>query len=291
VQGPQGVPGLANVIASDIWSWTTNTGSAASSGQVGISSATWAGTTQLNLNEQTKDGRNVVTIAFQRIKTGDLFYLQHKTDPTRFAYLRITGAPTDHGTWWSWPVSVESSGGAVPGGTTDTDVTLIRDTDPVATATVIGTRIEGLDGTFTIPSGAWERAPFTFARYDTETWFDPDTYGADTLGLQGHIGPYDLFGLAMFEANPNGVRGIALAGASGVDPSTIQGVNVAPAGVTVLPFNPQNALSVAASYYAGSTGFFGLHLWVFQNSGVDLHVGTGSIGSLGLAAHYRGPLS
>lgn len=124
--GPQGPAGLSGGIYSDIWSWTTNTASAASSGQVGVNAAGWAAVTQININEQTKDGRNVSVLAFPRFAIGDTLYLQHKTDPTRNAYYTISGAPVDNGTWWSIPVNFSSGNGTVPGGTTDTNVTLFK---------------------------------------------------------------------------------------------------------------------------------------------------------------------
>lgn len=126
VRGAPGPPGALNAIYSDIWSWTTSTSAASSSGQVGLNAATWALTTQINLNEATKDGRNVSVLAFPRIAVGDQLYIQHKTDAARNAYFTVTGAGTDHGTWWSWPVSFDSGLGAVPGGTTDTNVSLIK---------------------------------------------------------------------------------------------------------------------------------------------------------------------
>src|SRR5436190_16562057 len=77
--GIQGPPGATNAIYSDIWSWTTSTTAASSSGQIGLNAATWAATTQININEQTKDGRNVSVLAFPRFSVGDQLYLQHKT--------------------------------------------------------------------------------------------------------------------------------------------------------------------------------------------------------------------
>lgn len=126
VDGIQGPPGSTNAIYSDIWSWTTSTSAASASGQIGLNAATWAATTQININEQTKDGRNVSVLAFPRFSVGDQLYLQHKTDPTRYAYFTISGAPVDNGTWWSIPVTFDRGNGAVPGGTTDTNVSLLK---------------------------------------------------------------------------------------------------------------------------------------------------------------------
>lgn len=124
--GPQGAPGISSGVYSDIWVWTTKTADANTNGQVGINQTTWSEATQLNLNEQTKDARNISTILFPRILVGDQFYIQHKTDPTRFATYTVSGTPTDNGTWWSIPITFVSGAGVPPGGNTDTSLSLLK---------------------------------------------------------------------------------------------------------------------------------------------------------------------
>lgn len=122
--GAQGPPGAANAAYSATWSWTTKTADAAANGQVGINNAAWVSATQVNLNEKTTG--NVDTTNFMaRIKVGDEFYIQQKTDATRWGKYQVTGTPTDQGTWWSWPVTYEDSSGAPPNGSADTTVSFL----------------------------------------------------------------------------------------------------------------------------------------------------------------------
>lgn len=124
--GVQGPPGSVNAIYSDIWSWTTSLTVASSLGQVGLNAASWAAATQINMNEQTKDGRNVSVLAFPRINIGDQLYIQHKTDPTRYAYYTVSGAPVDNGTWWAFPVTFDRGGGTPPPINVDTNISLMK---------------------------------------------------------------------------------------------------------------------------------------------------------------------
>lgn len=130
--GPPGPPGASNAAYTGEWVWTTKTADAATSGQVGINAATWAAATQLNLNEQKGD--NADTTAFlARVEVGDSFYVQQKTDSTRWAKYTITGAGVDHGTWWSWPVTFAEGAGLVPNGNAPTVVSVLVQ-GPVAEA-------------------------------------------------------------------------------------------------------------------------------------------------------------
>lgn len=336
--GPTGPPGAANALYSAEWTWTTKTADANTSGQVGVNAGTWAGVTQVNLNEQRADNTDVSHF-LARFNVGDEFYVQVKTDASRYGLLRITGAPTDHGTWWSWPVTLVESRGTFPGGSTPMRVTLLTEGATVeewlegsgapagtlgkvgdwyldgatgdvyektaasawtlrcnikgpagsggGASTVIGCRIDSTDA-LSVASGAWTPVPaFNSVRYDTGGFFDASMFGANQIAIQGHAGIWDLYGLAQFEHNANGVRGILL-GAEGGSPANIQGCNVAPAGA---PFagGARSVLSVVGSFYSPGTGYFPLTLWLYQDSGVALNVG-GFGGSLELAAHYRGPV-
>jgi len=122
--GPQGPPGAANAVYTAIWDWTTKTADAANSGQVGINAATWAAATQLNINEKKSDSADV-TAFFARVKVGDGFWLQQKTDSSRWVIYNVSALPTDHGTWWSFPVTLDSSGGTLPNPNTDTAVSVL----------------------------------------------------------------------------------------------------------------------------------------------------------------------
>ncbi len=123
-QGSTGPPGVSNAAYTATWRWTTSTTDAASSGYVGINAATWAAATQVNVNETLPAGGDV-TNALGKLKVGDGFYVQDKTDATKWSEYTITALPTDHGTWQSFPVSYVSSGGVPPGNNEDTGVSLL----------------------------------------------------------------------------------------------------------------------------------------------------------------------
>jgi hypothetical protein len=86
----------------------------------------WNTATQVNVNKQKADNADV-SFYLSAVTAGDYLRLQHKTDSTRYARYLVTGPGTDHGTWWSWPVTVDVYGGAVPGGTTTTALTIVKD--------------------------------------------------------------------------------------------------------------------------------------------------------------------
>ena len=140
--GVQGPPGLTNAVYSDLWVWTTKTADANTNSQIGINAAIWENATQVNINERTKDNRDVSTLAFPRILIGDQIYLQLKTDSTRFAYFEVTALPTDRGNWWSIPVIFKTGGGAPPAGNNDTNVSLMKSG---ADATSVPVQDEGVD--------------------------------------------------------------------------------------------------------------------------------------------------
>jgi hypothetical protein len=119
-----GPPGSTNAIYTATWNWTTSTSSAGTAKQIGINASTWAAATQVNVNQQKGDNADV-TIYLAGIKTGDTLRLQHKTDASRYGQYTVTGAATDQGTWWSFPVTFLEGSGAVPGGTTDTAFSIL----------------------------------------------------------------------------------------------------------------------------------------------------------------------
>jgi hypothetical protein len=107
---------------SAFWRWTTSTANAASSGDVGINAASWAATTQINLNETNGAGSDTSNFLAQ-IDVGDQIYLQDQDDAANWGRFTITAPPTDQGTWRSWPVSYITSSGVPPNNNADTVVT------------------------------------------------------------------------------------------------------------------------------------------------------------------------
>jgi hypothetical protein len=124
--GPQGPAGESGALYTSQWTWTTKTADANTAGQIGLNSTLWNTATQVNVNKQKADNADV-SFYLTAVTAGDFLRLQHKTDSTRYARYLVTGPGTDHGTWWSWPVTVDVYGGAVPGGTTTTALTIVKD--------------------------------------------------------------------------------------------------------------------------------------------------------------------
>jgi hypothetical protein len=125
-QGPQGPPGPAGPAGAytQTWAWTTKTGDASSNGQLGINSVGWATATQVNVAERSSDNSDVSAF-FARVKVGDDIYLQAKNNAANWARYTITGAPVDQGSWWSFPVAYDSSGGVLPGGNNATTLSFL----------------------------------------------------------------------------------------------------------------------------------------------------------------------
>src|SRR5262245_4912705 len=110
-QGPPGPPGESSAAYSGTWNWQ-NTGDASASGRVSTDQPNvWFSSTQLRLNETTAPGTDA-SAYFAKIKVGDIFRVQVKDDATKFIRLQVTGAGTDNGTWWSWPVTLTPGGGS-----------------------------------------------------------------------------------------------------------------------------------------------------------------------------------
>jgi Collagen triple helix repeat (20 copies) len=160
--GPQGVPGppgSTNAIYTATWNWTTKTADANTAKQIGVNAATWAATTQVNVNQQKADNADT-TMYLAGVKVGDTLRLQHKTDATRYGSYTVTGAGVDQGAWWSFPVSFVDGAGAVPGGTTDTALSIliegptglrVRSTATWTTASLANNAVGS--GTVTIAAG------------------------------------------------------------------------------------------------------------------------------------------
>jgi hypothetical protein len=201
LQGAQGAPGLSNAAYTDIWVWTTKTTDASTASQIGVNATTWAAVTQLNVSEKTKDGRDLSTLAFPKFAVGDQIYLQMKIDSTRFAYFTITGAGTDNGTWWSWPVTVVAGqyGGAVPSGNNDTNLTWFKQ----------GTQVEQWLGGAAVPTSADGLVGDHYFRWTTGDVYEKTSATVWTLrtNIMGPAGPQGIPGVG--SAGPPGPPGPA----------------------------------------------------------------------------------
>lgn len=123
-QGPQGPPGAANAAYTGLWRWTASTTSAATAGDLGIDTVAWNTATAVNLNKTAYGGTDA-TNGLLKLKVGDGFYLQDKGDASKYGEYTISGAGTDHGSWWSFPVTLVRFGGTPPANNADTNVSLL----------------------------------------------------------------------------------------------------------------------------------------------------------------------
>jgi hypothetical protein len=111
--GPQGPPGLSNALYTSTWTWTILTTNAAQICKLGINATAWSTATVINVNKQKFDNADT-TIYLSRIQVGDQLHVQADVDSTIFGLYQVTAPGTDHGTWYSFPVSFISGNGALP---------------------------------------------------------------------------------------------------------------------------------------------------------------------------------
>lgn len=114
--------GGADNTVSDVWRWTTSTTTAAA-GQVGMNAATWAAG-ELHIATNLPTGGDVTKV-LQRVGPGDAVYLQDAVDSSKSAHYTIDGWPTDHGGWYSFPVTLVDSTTTPPANNRDTAVSFV----------------------------------------------------------------------------------------------------------------------------------------------------------------------
>jgi len=115
--------GGSGTIVSAPWKWTTST-TAPAARYVGINTAAWSTATSINIAKENDNGTDT-TNYLQQVQPGDTFYIQQQSDPTKWGRYTVTTAGTDQGTYYSFPVTYDSSGaGGMPGNNQDCVVTL-----------------------------------------------------------------------------------------------------------------------------------------------------------------------
>lgn len=116
----------ATIADSEEWKWTNNLASATGAGQVGVNTVAWADATEINLSIISNTSRDMTT-AMNIVAVGDQIRLQSKADSSDFGFYEVTGAGVPHGSYYTYPVTLISSGGLnTPGNNTPTTVTLIQ---------------------------------------------------------------------------------------------------------------------------------------------------------------------
>lgn len=120
LQGPQGVAGPQGPEGLDAaypYQWSSSTSGDPGSGKVAVNNATLASATQLAISETGSDGASLAAV----IATWDdstssdkgTFKWSKEGATGNFLVLRITGAGTDQGTYWTFPVEYVATGGTL----------------------------------------------------------------------------------------------------------------------------------------------------------------------------------
>jgi len=118
------------MIATGHWRWTNSTTTAASR-EVGVNSSTgWANVTSINISDTTDPGSDV-TNYLETVQPGDEFYLQDSNDSSMWGRYTVTQAGTDHGGWFSFPVTpVDHGPSGFPSNNAQTLVTMSVPQEP-----------------------------------------------------------------------------------------------------------------------------------------------------------------
>lgn len=91
------------------WSFDTGTTSGPATGDIRYDNATPASVTNLYVSETSDNGVDLSSI-LNLISTETYVYVQQEDDATRFLLAKVSSTPTDNGTDWTIPVTVNDSG-------------------------------------------------------------------------------------------------------------------------------------------------------------------------------------
>lgn len=120
VQGPRGAQGLQGVDGLDAayaYQWDTGTSGDPGSGKVGLNNATPASATQLRISETDAYGANLSAVfatwddSTSSIKARVKISKEGATQ--NFVEALITGAGTDQGAYWTFPITYVAAGGTI----------------------------------------------------------------------------------------------------------------------------------------------------------------------------------
>ena len=91
------------------WKFDTGTTPTPASGDIRFDNATPASVTNLYVSETSDGGADLATV-LALVSTGQKIYVQQEDDSTKFILVEVSGTPTDNGTDWTIPVTVDDSG-------------------------------------------------------------------------------------------------------------------------------------------------------------------------------------
>jgi hypothetical protein len=89
---------------------STNTTPPPATGYIEYNNATQTSATVITINDETQDGIDI-DLFLSRISDGTPLVVQDKNDHLNYQIWEVTGTPTDNTSYWSFPVTLVSSGG------------------------------------------------------------------------------------------------------------------------------------------------------------------------------------
>jgi hypothetical protein len=113
------------VTARGVWIYQNIVSTPVADGRVRFNNAVIASITQMFIAQMSDDPSDAGYL-FSLLIVGDVIVIQQKDDSTKWIRFSIVGALVDNGTWWTFPVSVISSSGALPATNSKTIIRFIE---------------------------------------------------------------------------------------------------------------------------------------------------------------------
>lgn len=135
-----------------LWKWSTGTAGDPGVGKVGLNNADPALATQLLLAEESNESIDY-SMVLATVQSGDTLYLQQRDSAALGHRFKVTGAPTDNGSYRSIPAAYIGGTGGLPGANTVMMVRLSQtstqvidhwESQPVGVPIPVFTHLEGV---------------------------------------------------------------------------------------------------------------------------------------------------
>lgn len=118
--GSQGAQGADGLDAAFDYQWSTATSGDPGSGKILMNNATFASVTQINISETTASGADIAAeMATWDDSTSTVrakVHIRKEGAPANYQILAISGAGTDQGGYWTFPVTPIDDGGTIANG-------------------------------------------------------------------------------------------------------------------------------------------------------------------------------
>jgi len=167
--------------------------------QVRTDTGDWTNATIINI-QILRSGNTDTTAFLASIKAGDDFRLQQKTDASRWARFDILAAGTNHGTYFSYPVTYLGGAGTLPNSGTDIEVSLLTEG---------ATAAQWYTGAAAPPAATLGKPGDMYLETDGDVWQNTNPAGwgqtsTNIMGPRGATGPQGATG----PAGPTGATGV-----------------------------------------------------------------------------------